>query len=77
MPILAAGAIAAEVDPKIFMIPAALSASCAFMLPVATPPNLITFSTGRFTVATMAREGFAMNLYGVIVISTMTYLILR
>ena len=77
MPILAAGAIAAEVDPKIFMIPAALSASCAFMLPVATPPNLITFSTGRFSVATMAREGFAMNMFGAVVITTMTYLILR
>ncbi len=76
MPILAAAAIGAETDPKLFMIPAALSASCAFMLPVATPPNVITFSTGRFSVQTMAREGFAVNLLGAIVISLMTYTLL-
>ncbi len=76
MPILAAAAIGAETDPKLFMIPAALSASCAFMLPVATPPNVITFSTGRFSVQTMAREGLAVNLLGTLVISLMTYTLL-
>lgn len=76
MPILAAAAIGTSTDPKLFMIPAALSASCAFMLPVATPPNVITFSTGRFSVKTMAKEGFAVNLMGVLVISTLTYLLL-
>lgn len=76
MPILAAAAVGAATDPKLFMIPAALSASCAFMMPVATPPNLIVFSTGRFSVATMAREGFALNLIGVLVISTVIYLFL-
>lgn len=76
MPILAAAAIGAQTDPKLFMIPAALSASCAFMLPVATPPNVITFSTGRFSVETMAREGFAVNLLGALVISLMTYTLL-
>ena len=62
MPIMAATAIAVHADPKLFMVPAALSASCAFMLPVATAPNVIIFSTGQFTQATMAREGLAMNL---------------
>ncbi len=76
MPILAAAALGAGTDPKLFMIPAALSASCAFMLPVATPPNVITFSTGRFSVRTMAQEGFAVNLIGVVVISTLSYLLL-
>ena len=76
MPILAAAAVGASADPKLFMIPAALSASCAFMLPVATPPNLITFSAGRFSIATMAREGFALNLLGVLTISSLTYFIL-
>ena len=76
MPILAAAALGAGTDPKLFMIPAALSASCAFMLPVATPPNVITFSTGRFSVRTMAQEGLAINLIGVVVISTLTYLLL-
>ncbi len=76
MPILAAAALGAGTDPKLFMIPAALSASCAFMLPVATPPNVITFSTGRFSVKTMAQEGFAVNLLGVFVISCMCFLLL-
>ena len=73
MPIFAAAALGAAIDPKLFMIPAALSASCAFMLPVATPPNLITFSTGRFPLATMAREGLALNLLGALVISLAIY----
>ena len=76
MPILAAGAIGAGIDPQLFMIPAAISASCAFMLPVATAPNVIVFSTGRFTPQMMAREGFALNLIGVCLISTTCYLLL-
>lgn len=76
MPILAAAALGAGTDPKLFMIPAALSASCAFMLPVATPPNVITFSTGRFSVRTMAQEGLTVNLLGVTVISLMSWILL-
>jgi sodium-dependent dicarboxylate transporter 2/3/5 len=76
MPILAAVAIGAAIDPRLIMIPAAMSASCAFMLPVATAPNVIMFSTQRFTIATMAREGFALNLIGAIIISVGCYLIL-
>jgi len=73
MPILAAGALGAGIDPKLIMIPAALSASCAFMLPVATAPNVIVFSTGHFGIETMAREGLALNLIGAVVISVMCY----
>lgn len=73
MPILAAGALGAGIDPKLIMIPAALSASCAFMLPVATAPNVIVFSTGQFGIETMAREGFALNLIGAVIISVMCY----
>ena len=76
MPILAAAAIGAAIDPKLLMIPAAMSASCAFMLPVATPPNLIVFSTERFSLNSMVREGLALNLMGVAVISTMCYALL-
>lgn len=76
MPILAAAALGAGTQPEVFMLPAALSASCAFMLPVATPPNLIVFSAERFSVARMVREGFALNLIGVLVISMMVYLLL-
>lgn len=76
MPILAAAALAAELDPLLLMVPAAMSASCAFMLPVATAPNTIVFSTGRFRTSLMAREGFALNLSGAVVITVVCYLLL-
>jgi sodium-dependent dicarboxylate transporter 2/3/5 len=76
MPILATAAVAAAMDPKLFMVPAAMSASCAFMLPVATAPNAVMFSTGRFTTTRMAREGFALNLAGTMVITFCCYLII-
>ncbi len=76
MPILAATAIAAQLDPKLLMIPAALSASCAFMLPVATAPNAIVYGSGRVSVKQMAREGLVLNLVGTVIISTVSYFIL-
>lgn len=69
MPILATAAFAAEIEPALLMVPAAMSASCAFMLPVATAPNTIMFSTGRFPIKTMVREGFVLNLIGAGVIT--------
>lgn len=69
MPILAAGAVAAGIEPALLMVPAAMSASCAFMLPVATAPNTIVFSTGRFTTMKMVREGLVMNFIGLTVIT--------
>ena len=70
MPILAAGSLAAGIDPKLLMIPAAMSASFAFMLPVATGPNAIVFGSGVLTVEEMAKEGFFLNVIGAGVIST-------
>ncbi len=70
MPILAAAATASEVDATLFMVPAALSASCAFMLPVATPPNAIVFGgSDRVTIPSMVRHGLVLNLLGVVVIT--------
>ena len=69
MPVLAAAGLAAGVDPALLMIPAALSASCAFMMPVATAPNAIVYGTGEITVARMVREGVVLNLVGVVVIA--------
>lgn len=69
MPILATAALAAGIEPALLMVPAAMSASCAFMLPVATAPNTIMFSTGRFPIATMVREGFVLNIIGAFVIT--------
>lgn len=76
MPILAAAATAAAVDPRLLMVPAAISASCAFMLPVATAPNAIVFGTERFSTRRMATEGFVLNLLGAAVITVVCYLLL-
>ncbi len=76
MPILAATAVAANVDAKLLMVPAALSCSCAFMLPVATPPNAIVFSTARIPIRTMAREGLALNFIGIAVATLVSYVLL-
>jgi sodium-dependent dicarboxylate transporter 2/3/5 len=73
MPILAAAATAAAVDPRLLMVPAAISASCAFMLPVATAPNAIVFGTGRFTTRLMAGEGIALNVIGAFAITLVCY----
>ena len=76
MPILGATAIASDVDPILLMIPAAMSASCAFMLPVATIPNAVVFGTGEITVRRMAQEGLVLNLMGASVISGICYFLL-
>jgi sodium-dependent dicarboxylate transporter 2/3/5 len=76
MPILGAAAVASDLDPKLLMIPAAISASCAFMLPVATIPNAVVFGTGEVTVRRMAREGLVLNLIGALVVSGICYLLL-
>ena len=74
MPILLAAAVGAAIDPKLLMVPAAMSASCAFMLPVATPPNVVVYSSGRFPMEQMAKEGFILNLIGVAVISVACFI---
>jgi len=73
MPILAAAALAAGEDPMLLMVPAALSASCAFMLPVATAPNATVFGAGHFPARVMAREGLVLNLVGVAVITAVLW----
>ncbi|PLW67596.1 SLC13 family permease [Pseudohalioglobus lutimaris] len=73
MPVLAAAAIGAGMAPEILMVPAAMSASCAFMLPVATAPNTVVYSSGEFTIKRMAREGFKLNLLGALIISVVCY----
>ncbi len=75
LPILAAVAVATETHPLILMIPATLSASCAFMMPVATPPNAIVFGSERLAVSEMARVGIVLNLIGAVVIATLVFLV--
>lgn len=67
MPVLAATAINANLDPLLLMIPATFCASCAFMLPVATAPNTIVFSSGHIHAKQMAKEGLILNFIGVAV----------
>jgi sodium-dependent dicarboxylate transporter 2/3/5 len=77
MPVLAATATATNVSPMLLMVPAVLSASCAFMLPVATAPNAIVFGSGKVSISDMARAGFVLNLVGAIVITAVCLLILE
>ena len=69
MPILAAAALGVNIELTILMVPAAMAASCAFMLPVATAPNTVVFSSGLIPIRTMAREGVILNFLGVIIIT--------
>ena len=76
MPILAAAGQAAGIDPAKLMVPAAMSASCAFMMPVATAPNAVAYGTGRIPMRRMNLEGLGLNLLGALVITTLTTLAL-
>jgi sodium-dependent dicarboxylate transporter 2/3/5 len=73
MPVLAVAAMAAGIDPLLLMVPAAISASCAFMLPVATAPNSIVFASGKVSTQRMAQEGVVLNLIGALVITGLCY----
>jgi len=73
LPILAGLSVSVQINPLLFMLPATLSASMAFMLPVATPPNAIIFGTNRLRVMEMAKTGFVLNILGAIVITLATY----
>ncbi len=73
LPILAGLSVSIDINPLLFMLPATLSGSMAFMLPVATPPNAIVFGTGRLQVMDMAKNGIILNLIGVIIITLATW----
>ncbi len=75
LPILASLSVEMQVSPLLLMIPATLSASCAFMMPVATPPNAIVFGSGRIRIPEMARVGLIINLVGVVLIALLFYLL--
>jgi sodium-dependent dicarboxylate transporter 2/3/5 len=76
MPVLAGVAIGLGQSPLLLIAPAALSASCAFMLPVATPPNAIVFGSGHVTIPQMIKAGFGLNIIGIFLITLITYLAL-
>jgi sodium-dependent dicarboxylate transporter 2/3/5 len=73
LPVLAALAAGLGMEPLLLIVPAALSASCAFMLPVATPPNAVVFGSGLVSIADMSRAGFWLNWIGVALITALLY----
>jgi sodium-dependent dicarboxylate transporter 2/3/5 len=76
LPLLASTAVGLGIHPLVLMIPATLSASMAFMLPVATPPNAIVFSSQRIKIMEMAKVGVVINLFGLVVIVLLSYFLL-
>jgi len=75
MPILSAVAIGLGQNPLLLVVPAAIAASCAFMLPVATPPNAIVFGSGYVTIPQMVRSGVGLNIIGIVITVVITYLV--
>ncbi|HDD35701.1 MAG TPA: SLC13/DASS family transporter [Candidatus Desulfofervidus auxilii] len=74
LPILASLSVAIKINPLLLMIPATMSASCAFMLPVATPPNAIIFGTQRLRVYDMAKAGIILNIFKILLFIIATFL---
>ena len=77
LPVMGAAAVVAGFHPLMFMLPATLSASFAFMLPVATPPNAIVFGSGWVTIPAMSRAGFALNLIGAVLVTTLALFLIQ
>ena len=76
LPLLGALAMSQELSVLLLTVPAAIAASCAFMMPVATPPNAIVFSSGHMKIHDMIRAGFALNILGIVVVTALSYLLL-
>jgi sodium-dependent dicarboxylate transporter 2/3/5 len=73
LPLATALADAVGVAPTALLVPAVAAASCAFMVPVATPPNAIVFGSGHVTIPQMARTGLFLNLGAILVITAAAY----
>jgi len=69
LPLLGALAVSQNISPLLATVPAALAASCAFMMPVATPPNAIVFAAGHMRIQSMIRAGFVLNLVAAVLIT--------
>jgi solute carrier family 13 (sodium-dependent dicarboxylate transporter), member 2/3/5 len=76
MPILAAIATVSDYPVLQLVAPAALAASCGFMLPVGTPPNAIVFGTGRFTMQQMIQAGWRVNLAAIVIVTAVSMLVI-
>ena len=72
LPVSGGVALGLGLDPVLLAIPVALAATCAFMLPVATPPNAIAFGSGYVTIGQMIKGGLWLNLIGIVLITLVT-----
>ena len=77
VPVLAAIAIGTGTHPYLLVIPATVAASCAFMLPVATPPNAIVFGSGEIELPEMVRAGLLLNVLSVLIVTALTFLVVK
>ena len=75
LPVFGSVAIGLGILPVSLTVPVCLAASCAFMLPVATPPNAIVYGSGKFTIPTMMKAGFVLNIIGIFVVTLFAYFI--
>ena len=76
LPVLAPLAVSLEVDPFMLMVACPTAASCAFMLPVATPPNAVVFGSGYLRIPEMVRSGFFMNIVSIVLMTLAVYFLL-
>src|SRR5690606_38899785 len=76
LPVLISVAVITEVEPFILLVGATVAASCAFMLPVATPPNAVVFGSGYLTIKDMVKAGAGLNIISIIVASLAAYFLL-
>ena len=76
LPILASISISLGIHPYIIMVSATIAASCAFMLPVATPPNAVVFGSGYLKMSDMVKTGLVMNVISIVIVSLYVYFML-
>ncbi|GAA4527229.1 DASS family sodium-coupled anion symporter [Brachybacterium paraconglomeratum] len=72
LPVATAVAVGIGIDPMLLAVPVAIAATCAFMLPVATPPNAIAYGSGYVTIPQMAKAGVGLNLIGIVLVTATT-----
>ncbi|MEM7231015.1 MAG: SLC13 family permease, partial [Planctomycetota bacterium] len=77
LPVLGGIAVRLGVDPRWLAVPVTIAASCAFMLPVATPPNAIVFGSGKVEIGDMVRAGLRLNVISVILVPLLAYAMIQ
>jgi sodium-dependent dicarboxylate transporter 2/3/5 len=75
LPVLSGVALGASIDPMMLLVPTAIAASCAFMMPVATPPNAVVFGSGRVSIQEMSKAGVYLNFLAIGMIVLVVYLL--